>query len=125
MEAVELQIERLLYTISPQGSTRIVKLPQSGSDRIYFRVYTNEKTLIATWNNNVQENKTFIYFSQHFKSLGLPVPEIFAVNEEYTIYIQEDLGTTSLVDILEYQGQNEYTYGLFKQSISKLALLQV
>ena len=125
MESVEKQIESLLFTISPQGNTRIIKLPQSGSDRIYFRVYYNEKTLIATWNNNVQENKTFLYFSQHFKSLGLSVPEIFAVNEEYTIYIQEDLGTTSLLDILEHQGQNEYTYSFFQQSLSKLALLQV
>src|SRR3954464_15688815 len=125
MEAVEIQIERLLYVICPQGSTRIVKLPQSGSDRIYYRIYYNERTLIATWNNNVQENKTFIYFSQHFKQLELPVPEIYAVNEDFTIYIQEDLGTTSLLDVLESQGQNEYVYGLFQRSLSKLAHLQI
>ncbi len=125
MEAIELQIESLLYTIHPQGSTRIVKLPQSGSDRIYFRIYFNDETLIATWNNHVQENRTFIYFSQHFKKLGLPVPEIYAVNNEYTIYIQEDLGTTSLLDVLEQQGQNEYVYSLFQQSLTKLAQLQI
>src|SRR4051794_26772377 len=120
MEAIELQIESLLYTIRPTSSTRIVKLPQSGSDRIYFRIYFDEENLIATWNNHVQENKTFIYFSQHFKQLGLPVPEIYTVNEDYTIYIQEDLGTTSLLDILEQQGQNEYVYGLFRQSLTML-----
>jgi aminoglycoside/choline kinase family phosphotransferase len=125
MEAIEMQIERLLYTIRPQGSTRIVKLPQSGSDRIYFRIYYNDVTLIATWNTHVQENRTFIYFSRHFKKLGLPVPEIYAVNEEYTTYIQEDLGTTSLLDVLEKQGQNEYVYSLFQQSITKLAQLQI
>ncbi len=97
MEALEVQIEALLYTIRPQGSTQIVKLPQSGSDRIYFRIYYKEETLIATWNNHVQENKTFIRFSQHFKQAGLPVPVIYAINEAYTLYIQEDLGTTSLL----------------------------
>src|SRR5947209_10212747 len=125
MEAIEMQIESLLYTIRPQGSTRIVKLPQSGSDRIYFRIYYNDEPLIATWNNHVQENRTFIYFSRHFKKLGLPVPEIYAVNEEYNIYIQEDLGTTSLLDVLEQQGQNEYVYSLFQQSLTKLAHLQI
>jgi len=125
MELIELQIEALLYTIRPQGSTRIVKLPQSGSDRIYFRVFYNEDTFIATWNNHVQENKTFIHFSQHFKQLDLPVPAIYAVNEAYTIYLQEDLGTTSLLDVLEQQGQNEYVYSLFKQSLTELARLQI
>src|SRR5207237_7401635 len=90
MEAIELQITALLYTIHPEGNTSIVKLPQSGSDRIYFRIFHEAETLIATWNNHVQENKTFIAFSQHFKKSGLPVPAIYAVNEEYTLYLQED-----------------------------------
>ena len=125
MEAVELQIESLLHTIRPKGSIRIVKLPQSGSDRIYFRIYYNDETLIATWNNNVQENRTFVYFSRHFKQLGLPVPVIYAVNPEYTVYIQEDLGTTSLLDLLEQQGPTEYVYSLFQQSLTKLVRLQI
>ncbi|TKK68864.1 hypothetical protein FC093_09205 [Ilyomonas limi] len=126
METIEMQIETLLYTIRPAGGTlSIVKLPQSGSDRIYFRIFYNDETLIATWNNHVQENKTFIYFSTHFKQLNLPVPAICAVNETYTIYIQEDLGTTSLLDVLEQQGQNEYVYGLFQQSLTELARLQI
>lgn len=125
MEAIEMQIAALLYTIRPQGKTSIVKLPQSGSDRIYFRIFYNNETLIATWNNHVQENKTFTRFSQHFKNLGLPVPEVYAVNEEYTLYIQEDVGTTSLLDVLEQQGQNEYVYNLFKQSLSQLIRLQI
>ena len=120
-----MQIEALLYTIRPQGSTRIVKLPQSGSDRIYFRIFYNNETLIATWNNHVQENETFIHFSRHFKSLNLPVPAVYAINDEYTIYIQEDVGTTSLLDILEQQGQNEYVYSLFQQSLTELAKLQI
>jgi len=125
MEAIEMQIEALLYTIRPYGNTRIEKLPQSGSDRIYFRIFYNDESLIATWNNHVQENKTFIHFSRHFKQLDLPVPAIYAVNEEYTIYIQEDVGTTSLLDVLEQQGQNEYVYSLFQQSLGELAHLQI
>jgi hypothetical protein len=43
---------------------------------------------------NVRENRTFIYFSRHFRQQGCPVPEIYLVNESYTIYFQEDFGDT-------------------------------
>jgi aminoglycoside/choline kinase family phosphotransferase len=104
---------------------RIEKLPQSGSDRIYFRLYAGEKTYIATYNLNVKENNTFIYFSQHFKQFGLPVPEIFCVNAEQTIYIQEDLGTASLLEQLEAHGHGDYAYGLFQKSLAALANIQI
>ncbi len=120
-----MQIMALLNTIRSPDDAGIVKLPQSGSDRVYFRIYGNKETLIATANDNVQENKTFIRFSRHFKSLGLPVPDIFGVNTENTLYIQEDMGETSLLDMLEQYGQNKYVYSLFRQSLTKLAHLQI
>ena len=80
--------------------TSIEPLPQSGSDRIYFRIRDNNTSYIATYGLNIKENKTFINFSRHFKKQGLPVPEIFAVSEDYTGYIQEDLGNESLLNKL-------------------------
>ena len=101
-------------------------LPQSGSDRRYFRIHTSQnKTLIATCGNNIKENEAFIYFANHFQGKDLPVPEIFTVNEERTIYLQEDFGDISLLNILEEQGYTDQVYQLFKESLSQLARLQI
>lgn len=101
-------------------------LPQSGSDRRYFRLHiANGDTLIATSGNNIKENEVFIYFANHFHSKNLPVPEIFTVNENRDIYLQEDFGDVSLLNILEKKGYVPEVYQLFKESLSQLARLQI
>lgn len=112
-----------LYTDSP--ITDIDKLPQSGSERDYYRVHTTTETFIATYGANLAENKTFVYFTRHFKAKGLPVPEIFGINEEENIYIQEDFGNESLLNRLEEKGFTDEVYALYKQSLSQLAALQI
>ncbi|MEJ7827545.1 MAG: RNase adapter RapZ [Segetibacter sp.] len=125
MEDVVADIERLFKAYKKIAADRIEKLPQSGSDRIYFRIYAAGQTYIATYNINKKENNTFISFTNHFIKLSLPMPEIFCFNIDETIYIQEDLGKDSLLDKLEQHGHNSYTYGLFKQSLQQLAKVQI
>ncbi len=125
MEAVIEALGKLFITIFGASADRIEKLPQSGSDRVYFRLYAGNKTFIATYSVNQKETATFIHFSRHFKQLGLPVPEIFGVNEDNTLYIQEDLGTASLLNQLEIHGHNDYVYNLFKLSLTQLSRIQV
>src|SRR5215203_5825951 len=101
-------------------------LPQSGSDRRYFRLYNEEgKTFIATHGLNVSENEAFIYFADHFRKKRLQVPEIFAVSYNKTIYLQEDFGNVSLLNILEQKGFTPEVYTIFKESLNQLARLQV
>ncbi|MFT3825853.1 MAG: RNase adapter RapZ [Chitinophagaceae bacterium] len=118
-------IQQLYTTWSGQEPLSVDVLPQSGSDRRYFRIHTTGKSIIATHGNNTTENETFIYFSQHFRDKGLPVPEIYALNEDKTIYLQEDFGDTSLLNKLEADGFTDEVYALFKSSLHQLALLQV
>ncbi|MBS1627479.1 MAG: phosphotransferase [Bacteroidetes bacterium] len=125
MEAIVQGIAQLFESWKKQQPTRIEKLPQSGSDRIYFRIYFKEETFIATYGLNVKENNTFINFSNHFKTKHLPVPQIFCVNAEQTIYIQEDVGTESLLNKLETAGHKEYVYTLFQKSLTALARIQI
>ncbi len=125
MQSVIEEIKNLFLSFSQVQIARVEKLPQSGSDRIYFRIYTDEQSYIATYNLNKQETITFVEFSRQFKKSGVPVPEIFAVNESNTIYIQEDFGNKSLLNQLEEHGHNDYVYGLFQQSLKKLSLMQV
>jgi aminoglycoside/choline kinase family phosphotransferase len=125
MDTTVQTIEQLFIQHFGKPHTALTKLPQSGSDRIYFRVYADSTSYIATSGLNIKENKTFINFSRHFKKQGLPVPGIFAVSEDHTAYIQEDLGNESLLNKLEQYGHNDYVYGLFCKSLEQLANIQV
>jgi aminoglycoside/choline kinase family phosphotransferase len=101
-------------------------LPQSGSDRRYFRLYNQKgETVIATLGINVPENDTFIYFSDHFQNKDLHVPQVLAVNDDRTIYLQNDLGDVSLLSVLEEKGYSDETYNLFRESLHQLARVQV
>jgi aminoglycoside/choline kinase family phosphotransferase len=125
MQSIIEEIRRLFLTYSRYPITGLDVIPQSGSNRIYFRIRTDERSYIATYNDNVRENQTFIYFSRHFRERACPVPEIYFVNEPCTIYFQEDFGDRSLLAELEQQGHNETVHALFQQSLRQLAKLQI
>ena len=125
MQAVIEEIKNLFSSFSNVHVNLVEKLPQSGSDRIYFRIFTRGQSYIATYNQNKRETVTFVEFSKEFKNSGAPVPEIFAVNDDNTIYIQEDFGNKSLLDKLEEHGHNDFVYGLFQQSLKKLSQMQI
>ena len=100
-------------------------LPQSGSERRYFRLHGKNESVIGTYGANTRENETFIYFSRHFKKNELAVPVILAVSDDGMYYLQEDFGDISLLNRLEDSGYNESNYNLFKKSLEALASLQV
>jgi aminoglycoside/choline kinase family phosphotransferase len=125
MATITEQISQLVQAHFHQQPNRIAQLPPSGSNRTYYRVYLPHQTVIATYNNNVRENETFVRFSAHFKQLQLPVPAVWAMNEEHTIYLQEDLGDTSLLNVLETQGFTPEVFAWFQQSLTMLARLQI
>ncbi len=106
----------------------IDQLPQSGSDRMYFRIHTSGTmctSCLATCNTNVKENETFLYFTEIFLKTGVPVPHIYAINAERTIYLQEDFGNESLLNVLENEGTTDAVFSLYKKSLKVLAFLQV
>ena len=125
MELIEQEIKNTFTVFCTDTILNIQKIPQSGSDRVYFRITTNLKSYIVLYSKHIKENDTFIYFTNHFISKNIPVPNIFFVNKERSIYIQEDLGNTSLLDILEKEGKTAYVFNLFKKTIQQLALIQV
>jgi aminoglycoside/choline kinase family phosphotransferase len=125
MKIIIDKIQELFVSYKKEQPDRIEQLPRSGSDRIYFRIFYRDKTFIATYNLNIKENKTFIAFSNHFKQKELPVPEILCVNDETTIYIQQDAGTVCLLDVLEQEKYSEHVFKLYKKSLKQLARLQI
>jgi RNase adapter protein RapZ len=108
-----------------QEAASLDVLPQSGSERRYFRLHGNNGSVIGTYGANIRENETFIYFSNHFTRKNLPVANILSVNDDISAYLQEDFGDVSLLNMLEAQGFTDRVYSLFKKSLEALADLQV
>lgn len=101
-------------------------LPQSGSERRYFRLYDKDGvSVIGTYGANIKENETFFYFSEKFGEKKLATPEILAVSDDKQFYLQEDFGDVSLLNKLEAGGFTQPVYDLFKKSLEELARLQV
>ena len=125
MKTVREEIVKLFQQFSDAPVTAIDKLPQAGSERHYFRIHTADKNFIATYGANLKENESFIYFSKHFKKKKLAVPEIFCINADNNIYIQEDFGDVSLLNKLEEKSFTAEVYELYKKSLVQLVLVQI
>ncbi len=96
--AILTQLFRQTFGITPQDTT---PLTPAGSNRRYFRLTgADRRSVIGVENVNIAENEAFLYLARHLRTKGLPTPEIFAVNEQRTHYLQEDFGDCSLYDAL-------------------------
>ena len=81
--------------------SKIVPLAGAASGRRYYRLYpTNEPTIIGTIGPSAKENAAFCYLSRHMAAKGLPVPDIIAVSDDKSAYIQSDLGDRSLLEAI-------------------------
>ncbi|MCF6356280.1 MAG: phosphotransferase [Draconibacterium sp.] len=104
-------------------------LPPSGSYRQYCRMQNNNRSVIGAVNTDVKENTAFLSFSNHFKTNGLPVPDVFAVSSDLKKYLQEDLGDTTLFRFLsttrEKEGFSENIVSEYKKVLKVLPKIQV
>lgn len=107
----------------------IQPIAESGSARCYFRLLTQSNPIIGTYSDNVEENNSFLYLSNHFANLNLKVPKVLAVNAEHTCYLQTDFGDASLFHYINEDLKcNKYsnkTIDYFKQTIEQLVRFQV
>lgn len=122
-------IKNIFQNWSGEIAENIKALPPSGSDRQYYRVSGKTKTAIAVFNPNEAENQTFILFTNHFKSKGIRVPEIYGEDLKNGVYLQQDLGDLSLYQhLLATRNGNELTaelLNLYQKSVEELAKIQI
>ena len=100
--------------------TEVYQLPASGSDRKYVRLRSAAHTAVGAYNPDKKENNTFFYFSQVFSKYKMPVPEILAKSRDKQYYLLQDLGSTSIFDLLDAEGHTPRIKNLFKKSIDHL-----
>ncbi|HUS86619.1 MAG TPA: phosphotransferase [Bacteroidales bacterium] len=109
--------------------TKIVNLPLSGSERLYFRITYDIRSVIGVFNPGKEENEAFIGFTDHFGSLDLPVPEMLRYYPEENVYFIQDLGDTNLFTWLVNNRQDpdfeKKLVTLYKKVLTKLLLFQI
>lgn len=79
----------------------ITPLSPHASERKIYRLCRGDHRLIGVINSNQAENDAFVAFAEHFRSAGLPVPQIQSYTPEQGLYLEDDLGDHTLLDVLE------------------------
>ena len=67
---------------------------------MYRLVGDDMETAVAVIGPDADENRAFLSFTEAFRSIGLPVPQVYGVDEKAGVYLEEDLGDTTLFDAL-------------------------
>ena len=124
---IERQLAELFERWADESPSLILPLAPSGGNRIYYRLKGENKVAIGAFSPNQKETQAFLTFSKHFKEKGMPVPEIYAEQLDQHIYLQEDLGFTTLYSYLLQKGDYfpDYLIQIYKQVVEKLAVLQI
>lgn len=82
-------------------------LKGDASDRRIFRLRSDRRTSIGVLGPNIPENRAFTGFARAFRAAGLAVPEIHAINDRHSAYLEEDLGDMTLAAWQESHGADD------------------
>lgn len=105
------------------------ELPKSGSARRYFRLKSSKGTAMGVYNTDRKENETFISFSKSLQQAGVNVPTIYGEDLIYNVYLQEDLGDTTLYSLLQEIRKRDGAFSeelieIYRKVLSSLVTLQ-
>ncbi len=83
-----------------EAAAETAPLPGSGSHRKYFRIRGATTSSVGVFHPFLPEYDSFVYMTGFFGTKGLPVPRLLAADPPRHIYLLEDLGDTTLMDIV-------------------------
>jgi aminoglycoside/choline kinase family phosphotransferase len=96
--------ERLVQLFAERYGHRpdaILDMAADGSSRQYFRlVWDGGKSVVGAIGPDHEENRAFLTFAGAFRAADLPVPEIISEDREAGVWLEEDLGDTTLFEAL-------------------------
>ena len=104
------KLQELFHQYTGRKAERCQQLTPAGSPRRYYRLSTSDRSLIGAIGTSSDENEAFIAIARQMHSKGLPAPEVYAIDDDHMRYLQEDLGDTSLFELLmEAKRRGEYS----------------
>ncbi len=121
------ELKQLYKEYTGETPLSMEPLPGAGSNRKYFRI-KGTVGCIGVCGTSPEEDAAFVYMSGLFRGKGLPVPEVYAVSDNRLYYLQEDLGDTSLFQLITKDRQkrspDEHTIHLLEQTVRLLPKFQ-
>lgn len=126
MKATDI-LKALFVQWSGSEARTIVPLPLSGSARSYYRISNEKYSAIGVYHTDDSENRAFVIFARHFEKLGLPVPEIYLTDLPNKAYLQQDLGDSTLFEMIQHDAENGTSLSekYLKQTVDLLPHIQV
>ncbi|MFN2577259.1 MAG: aminoglycoside phosphotransferase family protein [Pyrinomonadaceae bacterium] len=120
--------ERLeVYLAARPGANakKIVALTPDASTREYFRVpWGSGKAVAAVYPEPFDTSaQPYLDVTRLFRDCNLPVPEVYDVDADAGIIVQEDLGSRQLCQVFE-EVSDEEREGLLEQAIDLIARIQ-
>lgn len=92
-----------------QAADTVGSLEADGSQRTYYRITAAGLSVIGAHGPDREENHAFLRFSDAFRRIGLSVPEIYVADEAAGLWLEEDLGDTTLFRALSEAREGEST----------------
>ena len=127
MDVLEKLFEQHFHT--PVERVLPVQGELGGSGRKIIRFTGAGNSAIGILYGVREENVAFLEFSRHFRKHGLPVPEIYAEDLEHGAYLEQDLGDTSLFELLSKNRNGEQiarpVVEAYRKAIATLPRFQV
>ncbi|MBQ6237513.1 MAG: phosphotransferase [Bacteroidales bacterium] len=122
-------MEQLFELWAGEPCKNKIQLTANGSNRLYYRLEGDTHSCIAAKNHNVRENEAFFSFAAQMRQRGVNVPEVYAVSDDRTTYLQQDLGNVTLYTYLTSRKTNgvdvsEPMRELYKRVIDQLIAMQ-
>lgn len=121
-------LKQLYQQYTGQKVKQCLPLTPAGSNRRYYRLSDGNLSLIGVVGTSVQENEAFFSIAHQLQRKELPVPKVYIVSDDHLYYLQQDLGDTSLFDIItnaqRQGGYDESDMVLLRQTIRLLPDIQ-
>ncbi|MBI5847622.1 MAG: phosphotransferase [Nitrospirae bacterium] len=110
---------------SAERSAEATAIAAGGSDRTYYRVRCRDKTaILMNCTEADQDYIRHITYTRFFRKCGLPVPEIFVVDEANRQALFEDLGDLSLYAWLKCRRSPSEIESLYREILDIVVRLQ-
>ena len=120
------RLANLFHKIDGEMPLQVSALPGAGSARKYFRLQSCEDKCIGVAADSRVDAEAFISLASTLRHNGVRVPKVIGIDSgDCRFYLQNDLGTESLFDLLPKDGRkpSEEVVKLIEEAMKSLAHL--
>jgi len=116
-----LRMHTKVFGTAPE---QVIPLKGDASERRMYRLHHGGETCIGVIGPHIPENRAFIGFARRFRAAGLPVPEIFSVDSSERLYLEEDLGDSTLA-VWQQSVSQEKVIAMYTRVLETLLRFQI